>query len=187
MEHDPTQREADERLLRRFIMGEAAACRTVENWCRAILHFRPLGLSPEDIDDIVQEVVAAVWQSATRPQFALRVGLRALVRRVTLARAIDRVRRNRVRKAGQLGEYPDSSPGISDELERDEESRALFAALDRIENKCREVIRLHYFEDWPYARIAALEGRSESTLRVRMFNCLRALRRLLGEIGSQRP
>lgn len=184
MENDPIRREADERLLRRFSAGEAAACRTVENWSRAILHFRPLGLSPEDIDDVVQEVAAAVWQAATRPQFALQVGLQALVRKVTLARAIDRVRRNRVRMTGQLGEYPDPSSPVSDELERDEESMALFAALDRIGNKCREVIRLHYFEDWPYARIAALEGRSESTLRVRMFNCLRALRGLLGESGS---
>jgi RNA polymerase sigma-70 factor (ECF subfamily) len=186
MATDPTRRQADERLLRSFVADEVSACRQLEGWARQILAYRRLGLSREDVDDIVQEVLAAVWQAATRPQFALQVGLHAFVRKVTLARAIDRVRRNRVRRAEPLSEHADTRPSVGARLEFDAESSALFAALARLEERCREVIRLHYFEDWPYARIAALEGRSESTLRVRMFHCLRALRGMLSAGGVGR-
>jgi RNA polymerase sigma factor (sigma-70 family) len=183
----PRRSEADERLLRRFVADEPAACRTLEAWARQILAYRRLGLSREDVDDIVQEALAAVWQAATRPQFTLQVGLHAFVRKVTLARAIDRVRRNRVRHAEPLSEHVDPQRSVSAQYEFDAESSALFAALSRLELRCREVIRLHYFEDWPYARIAELEGRSESTLRVRMFHCLRTLRGLLGAAGPRLP
>jgi RNA polymerase sigma factor (sigma-70 family) len=187
MARDSQIRADDEELLRRFLTGDAAASQQVERWSRQILLYRRLGLSREDIDDIVQDVLTAVWQAAARPQFRLQVGLHAFVRKVTLARAIDRVRRLRVRRSQPLAEHLDPKATIASWLEWDEASTALFAALERMEVRCRELIHLHYFEDWPYARIAALEGRSESTLRVRMFHCLRGLRGHLRDAGIGEP
>jgi RNA polymerase sigma factor (sigma-70 family) len=128
--------------------------------------------------------VATVWQAAARPDFALRHGLRALVRTVTLARAIDRVRRRRVRSAEALDdEQPDVGAGPAEMAEADDESARLHGALETLDQKCRDIIRLHFFEDWPYARIAAREKRSESTMRVRMFNCIRVLRARLAGVA----
>lgn len=167
--------EADEKLLRRFAAGESAACRTVERWAREILLYQRLGLTREDREDIVQEVVSAVWTAASRPDFAVRRTLRAFVRTVTLARAIDRVRRRR-RLVPAEDTLPDPGPGPAEGAERMEDSSRLYGALDTLDPRCREIIRLHYFEEWPYSRIAAQEGRSEATMRVRMFHCIRTLR-----------
>jgi RNA polymerase sigma-70 factor (ECF subfamily) len=178
----------DDGRLRRFLAGDAAACREVERWAREILLYRRLGLGPEDVDDVVQEVLAGVCRAAARPGFTLRHGLRAFVRTLTLARGIDRVRRLRVRRAGPLDEaHPDPGPGPGDAAEDAEERARLHRALDALGEKCREIIRLHYFEGWPYARIAAREKRSEGTMRARMFECIRTLRRRMhgaGEAGA---
>jgi RNA polymerase sigma factor (sigma-70 family) len=181
----PPPVESDERLLRRFVSGDAAACRAVERWAREILFYRRLRLTSDDVDDVVQEVVTGVWQAAARPGFRLRHGLRAFVRTVTLARAIDRVRRLRVRRAESLDEaISDPTPGPVPLAEAVEDSARLHAALHALDAKCRDIIRLHYFEDWPYARIAARERRSEATLRVRMFHCIRSLRERLRDRGG---
>lgn len=173
----PLPLEGDDPLLRRFVSGDRAACRTIERWAREILFYRRLNLTAEDVEDVVQEVVTGVWQATARPGFRLRHGLRALVRTVTLARAIDRVRRLRVRRAEGLDEeLTDPAPGPAPLAEAGEDRERLHAALQDLDARCREIIRLHYFEDWPYARIAARERRSEATLRVRMFHCIRALR-----------
>lgn len=172
-------------LLRRFVSGEADACRTVERWAREILRYRRLRLGAEDVEDVVQEVVTGVWQAAAAPGFELRHGLKALVRRVTLARAIDRVRRLRVRRAEPVPDtLRDPAAGPERLAESGDERARLYLALESLGERCRDLVRLHYFEDWPYARIAALERRNEATLRVRMFHCIRQLRERLAPGGG---
>lgn len=175
----------DDQLLRRFLAGESGACRQVDRWTREILLYRRLNLAKEDVDDIVQEVVVGVWQAAARPGFRLRHGLRAFVRTVTLARAIDRVRRLRVRRAEPIADtLPDAGPGPAEAVETEGERARLHRALEALDQKCREVIRLHYFEGWPYARIAVREQRSEGTMRARMFECIRKLRQRMHAAGG---
>lgn len=175
----PTERapEDDEPLLRRFLAGDPGACGQVERWAKEILLYRRLHLGAEDVEDVVQDVVVGLWQAAARPDFRLRHGLRAFVRTLTLARGIDRVRRLRVRRADPIVEtLRDPQPGPTEIAEARSERALLFRALEGLDAKCREVIRLHYFEGWPYAQIAAREQRKESAMRVRMFGCIRALR-----------
>lgn len=175
--------ESDERLLRRLLAGEPEACRRLEQWTNQILLYQRLGLSREEREDAVQDVLVGVLRAAGQPGFALRHGLRAFVRTLTLARAIDRVRRRRrVEPADES--LPDPREGPEAGAERAAESAQLHAALAGLDARCRSIIRLHYFEDWPYARIAARENRSEATMRVRMFNCLRVLRERMG-VGAR--
>jgi RNA polymerase sigma-70 factor (ECF subfamily) len=169
----------DQGLLRRFLAGDAAACRQLERWAHEILLHHRLGLTREEREDAVQDVLAQVWRAAGQPGFALRHGLRAFVRTVTLARAIDRVRRRRRTEAVD-DTLPARGPGPETDAEIANESERLHAALTALDARCRDIIRLHYFEDWTYARIAERERRREATMRVRMFNCLRALRERLG-------
>jgi RNA polymerase sigma-70 factor (ECF subfamily) len=160
----------------------------VERWSKEILLYRRLNLGREDVEDVVQEVVVGVWQAAARPDFKLRHGLRAFVRTLTLARGIDRVRRLRVRQAEPLDEtLRASGPGPAETAETNAERAMLHRALQELDGKCHEIIRLHYFEGWPYARIADRERRSEATMRGRMFECIRTLRarmRRRGEAGA---
>ena len=169
---------AEEELLRKFLSGDAAVTRQVERWAGEIIHFKGYGVRDDAREDIIQETLANLWQAASRDDFALRVGLRAFVRRVAMARCIDHLRRSR--PMVELTESTaDHAPGPYDDLlARDERARIRWA-MRQLEDGCREVIRLHFFEELPYAEIAARLGRAEPTLRVRMFNCLNRVRSLI--------
>lgn len=173
----PEGRGADEALLREFLAGDAAAVRRVERWAWEIVHFRWSSLDAEAGEDIVQEAVTGVWRAVARPGFELRVSFRALVRRVAAARCIDRLRRRRP-SAPLEDSLADPAPTPYDELLRSSEQARLRWAVQNLGERCRELIREHYFEERPYAEIASRLGRSEATMRVHMFNCLKAARKL---------
>jgi RNA polymerase sigma-70 factor (ECF subfamily) len=169
-------REPDVHLLRRFVAGETDAHRTVERWAREVVFHHGLGLAAADQDDAVQDTIAALWRAASRPDFELRHGTRALVRTIAVARCIDRMRRRRI----ELPLDPQAPGASRDPLElamANDESARVRRALLELDPPCREIVRLHYFEQLSYAEIAAREGRSESTMRVRMFHCMKAIRK----------
>ena len=169
-------REPDDRFLRRFLSGEPAAVRTVMRWAREIAFYRGFGLTREEREDAVQDALAQVWTLATRPGFELRHGLRAVLRAIVAARCIDRVRRRR-RTVEPNESLEDPSPGPHERVMEMDESARLRLALLELDGPCREIIRLRYFEGLDYAAIADREQRAPATLRVRLFNCIRALRR----------
>jgi len=171
-------REDDVRLLRRFVAGERDAHRTLERWAREVAFFRGFGLTAEDRDDVVQDTLAGVWRAASRPDFELRHGTRALVRTIAAARCIDRLRRRRAQAPLDETLRDAAADPLERAVARDESAR-LRRALLALDAACRDIIRQHYFEDLSYADIAAREQRSESTMRVRMFNCMKAIRRRL--------
>ncbi len=175
----PARAPAEEdRLLRRFLSGDAAASRKVERWAWEVSSFGRYRLPYGERADVVQDTVAAVWQAASSSEFALRHSLRAFVRRVAVARCVDRMRRRR--PAAALDEsIVDPSPGPYDELLRHDESARLRWALQNLDAGCRELIRLHFFEELSYAEIGAREERAEATMRVHMFHCMKAIRKLI--------
>jgi len=176
-------REQDDSFLRRFLSGEPAAVRTATRWARETAYFRGFGLTAEDREDAVQDALAQVWTLATRPGFELRQGLRAVLRTLVAARCVDRVRRRR--KNVELDDsLADEAPTPHERLlARDERARLRAALLD-LDPPCREIIRMRYFEDLDYAAIAEREGREESTMRVRLFNCLKAIRKRMQRLAG---
>lgn len=178
-----SRRDEDDRLLRRFVAGESAAHRVVERWAREIVTFRGFGLSLDERDDAVQDVVADVWRAASRHGFELRFGLKALVRTIASARCIDRLRRRRPH--AELDEsLPDPGPGPYEHALAADDRARLHWALHDLDEACREIIRLHFLEELGYSEIARIEERSEATMRVRMFNCIRAIRRRMVRGGG---
>lgn len=168
----------EQRFLRRFLAGEPAAARTVLRWARETAHFRGFGLSAEEREDVAQDALAQLWSLGSRPGFELRRGVRAILRTIVSARCIDRVRRRR--PTSEVDDaLPDPAPDVAERFATEDERERLRRALIELDAPCREIVRLRFFEELDYATLAAREGRSESTLRVRLFHCLRRLRRRL--------
>ncbi len=167
----------DVALLRAFVAGERSAVRRVERWAWEIVHFRWGSIPLDDRGDLIQDAVAGVWRAASRDGFELRSSLRALVRRVAAARCIDWLRRRR--PGGPLPpQLADPSPDPYEWLLRRDERARLRWALQNLDERCREIIREHFYEGAPYAEIAARRDRSESTMRVQMFHCMKSIRKL---------
>jgi RNA polymerase sigma-70 factor (ECF subfamily) len=175
--------DSEDQLLRQFAAGQPAACRRVERYVRAVVFYRGFGLSAEERDDVVQDTLAALWQLVARRGFRLERNLRALARTVASARVIDRLRRRRAQV--ELDEtLPDASAGPLEQTIAGDESARLRVALMAMGAACLELIRLHFFEGLTYGEIARREERNESTLRVRMFQCLQSLRKRMARAGA---
>lgn len=91
--------------------GQAAAYQQlVERHLRKVVAFsRRAGLAPVDAEDVAQEVFLTLWQKpfsyeAGRSRFS------TWLYRITLNRSIDKLRRQRVRKATSLEALHDRSP-----------------------------------------------------------------------------
>lgn len=169
---------AEDRVLRAFLAGDPGACHSVKRWALEIVHFRWFGIPFDEREDVLQEVVEDVWRAVTKPGFTIRRGLKPFVRHIANARCIDRMRRrrNEVELTDQIAD-PGDDP--FEMLARNDAAARLRAAVDRLDERCRDVIQLHFVEEIPYAEIAARESRAEVTMRVRMFHCLAALRKIM--------
>lgn len=165
-------------LLRRFLAGEAGASRQVERWAADIVRCRYYCIPRGEHEDLVQETLTQVWAATSRGGFELRRGLRAFVRTVATARCIDWLRRTRPSET--LNErLEDSRPGPYEEFLRRDEDARLRLAIQLLGEVCREAIRLRFFEHLSYDEMATRLQRKATTLRVRVFNCIRDLRRVL--------
>lgn len=153
--------------------------RQVETWVREVLRFRFHDILKCAEDDIVQEVIMGVWREVSRERFALRSGLRALVRTIATRRCIDALRRLR-----PMLEVPENLAADGREpvavLEEEELRARLRQAMFSLGLSCQRVIRDHYFAGQTYGEIAAREGLTAGAIGFRMFECMKKLRRLMG-------
>ena len=173
-------------LLDRFLRGEASAHAQVRRWAWEILYFKPYHIPGDEHEDIVQQAVMHVWRAASREGFTLAVDLRAFVRSVTMARCIDWIRRRR--PSVEIDDaHPDAGPSAYDTLLEKDERAQLRWAVTELEDGCRRVIQLHFYDDLPYAAIAEREGRAEGTMRWRVFQCLKRLREIVGRWRGEAP
>ena len=175
---------ADLDLLRQFLAGHTAATRQVESWAREVIRYKAYRLYQTDADDIVQQTVIAVWRAASRDGFSLQIGFKAFVRHVAIARCIDAVRRTRP-TAELTAEVADTAlaPYLDQVFASDEGARLRYALM-QLGESCQEVIRLHFYEEMQYAAIAETLGRAEATMRVRMFNCIKDIRKILRDLDA---
>jgi RNA polymerase sigma factor (sigma-70 family) len=168
----------DRELLCGFLRGEPGAHETVAAWAREIVRFRPYGIPVCEHDDIVQQSTVLLWSACSRPDFTLRLGLRALVRKVVLARCVDILRRQR--PVVELGDdLPDSALDPETVALREERLARVSHAIRQLDEGCRELIRQHFIDEVSYAELARRMGVAQPTVRGRMFQCMKELRALL--------
>lgn len=168
----------DEDLLRRFLIGEAKACRLVEKWAHELVRFKFHLLPSFEHEEIVQDTISDLWRAVSKEGFRLRVSLRSFVRAIAAARSIDRLRKYRP-TSELLDVHVDPQPGPYDRLLKKDETARLRWAIQNAGQSCQEVIRLHYYENRTFGEIAEQLGRAEATLRVRMFNCVKKIREMM--------
>lgn len=176
----------DDRLLAEFRDGNPAAYRTVQGWIRDTLRRNPYGAHGDEVEDIVQQSLIALWRTCSRDGFRLQTGLKALTRTVVLARCIDRLRRKKA-----MVELDDSlldpCRGPEERAVGTDEWSRVRRAVAELSEPCQELIRLHFLEGLSYREMAQRLDRAEVTLRVRMFQCMKQLRRTLATPAMSEP
>ena len=171
-------REAFGRLVRRHLAAARSAALAV------------LG-DPTDAEDVCQDAFLAALErlEECRPASKFRPWLLVIVRN----RAVDLLRRQRVRRAESLDLAAASTPpevarlatrdpGPARAAERADLRDHLRAALATLTPSRREVVLLHDLAGWSHREIAAHLQVAEGTVRAHLFWARRALRERLGAI-----
>lgn len=160
--------------------GEPRAAEIVRERVGRIVSFRGYGIPSQDRMDLVQEVMAQLWQAVSNPGFDTGAGFWGFVETVSARRCIDwwRTQRQTVQLDAGLR---DKRPGPLAEALVRERSQQVLEILNRMSEPCRELILMRFSRGKSYREISQSAGTSEGALRVRLHRCIGRFRELLEE------
>lgn len=140
------------------------------------------GLRDGTAEDVVQDVMLAVWHKAAQfdPHRADAAGW---IYGIARNRRIDLARRKPMPVAEDLPEPESSEPDAAHILALQQEARLLAEALDRLAPEQAEALRAAYFEDLPHSSISGLTGLPLGTIKSRIRLGLERLRHELRRIA----
>ena len=172
---------------RRFLDGdEHAFDEIVESLFRGLVYF---------VDRIVHDMHAAedIAMDALadlivyRHRYNFKVSLKTYVYMLARHRALDYLRRRRVRPVAGQGEsdVPDDEEDLEQIVLTDERKRVVNAALSHLREDMRQVVHLVYFEDMTYDEAARVMNKSKKQIDNLLYRAKNELREILGEEGKQ--
>jgi RNA polymerase sigma-70 factor (ECF subfamily) len=142
------------------------------------------GRRPAECDSEVQEALARAVASLARFRAATFGEFLAWLAAIVRNQVLDRRRRPQPQPlpedAGGEVSLPAGGSTPSSAARRREEAARLLAALQRLPERQREVIRLRHFEGKPHAEVAAALGLSTAAVRQLWHRTLLRLREELG-------
>jgi len=175
----------DREAVRRMIDGDAEGLTALYDRYGRLVYSLALRIVRDqgDAEDVTQEVFVQAWRQAQRFDTE-RGSVAAWLLTVTRARAIDLLRRRRVRAQPAehtLAENPDNSPRQDVQLESTERAKKIRAALDSLPLVQRLTIELAFFDGLTHAEIAEQLEIPLGTVKTRVRQGLLRLRdKLIG-------
>ena len=152
----------------------------------------------DDADDVAQEAFLRAFRNLDLLADPNRFGV--WLRRITFGVAIDHVRADRARRSVAIAqtprtdedddltavELPDSGPSPLQQLERDEVTARVIAALDRLPARYRVPLTLYHIDGLTHSKVARTLGVPEATVRSLVARARRKLARILATAPEAR-
>ena len=173
-------------VVERLLAGDRDVVAEVRRVARHVVTYGCYRVPAGERDDTIEEAVLSVYEAFSRDGFALTKGLACFVRKVAHRRCLDlwRQRRDTVEVPPTLADPRTGPDGV---LLANERWIVATQVLEGLSPSCRALIEMHILKGLPYAVIAAMTGRSEVGLRVKMCECLKKALRLRDEKKSRGP
>jgi RNA polymerase sigma-70 factor (ECF subfamily) len=178
-----TERSAFERAeMRAIANGDAAAFeRLVDRETPRLIRFAHGMLGGlDEAEDVVQETLIRLWETAARWTPDARIG--TWLHRVCYNRAIDRLRRRRnFVDDSVLAEVLDDAEPADAALVRSEATLSVRAAIERLPARQRTAVLLFHIQGMPQRESAEVMGVSEAAFESMLSRARRQLRIWLAE------
>jgi len=148
---------------------------------RGLLHYLRRRVGREDASDLLQETFA---RALRRDEFEAVVDPPAFLKQIAINLAHDFARRRKTEAAyirfdDYVIEAPSKGAPPEERLEYERRSRLLAGAVERLPPRCREVFRLHIYEDVSLREAARRLEISERMARKHLSLALQACRTAL--------
>lgn len=140
------------------------------------------GLRDGSAEDVVQDVMLAVWHKATQfdPHRADAAGW---IYGIARNRRIDLARRKPLSQPEDMPDLPSLEPDAGQVLALQQEADCLAQALARLTPEQADALRAAYFDDIPHSRISEMTGLPLGTIKSRIRLGLERLRHELRNIA----
>lgn len=139
------------------------------------------GLRDGRAEDVVQDVMLAVWHKAA--QFdPHRSEASGWIYRIARNRHIDLRRRGQVVEAELTDDHTSEEPDSFQMLALTQEHRALRAAMDTLAPEQSRLLQKAFFEEMPHSEISSLTGLPLGTIKSRIRLGLARIRRELSDL-----
>lgn len=155
-----------------------AALARHDSWIRKVVNARVV--QAQDVDDVIQEISAAVLRQSTRPEDPQKV---APWLYGVAVRQASQFLRKRGQQERLLENYAAERPATEaaltnprDWVMKRERQQGVRRALENLPPEEREILLLKYTEDLTYAQLAELLAISEKKVEHRLLNARNALR-----------
>lgn len=187
MTSSSTQDALDRQLLRRVADRDREAFRRLyDRYYRRLFNYVfSVIRRPEMVEEVVDDVLIAVWRGAE--SFAGRSRVSTWIFGIAYRQAMKALRRRSPELDTLESEPRDRERGPEGLMMRRELSSILGRALDRLSPEQRAVVELTYFEGCSYPEIAEIVDCPVNTVKTRMFYARRKLREILPELGIDDP
>jgi len=182
----PSPTWSDKLLVRRCLRGDERAWSALIDKYKNLIYSVPIkyGASPEDAADIFQAVCLELFSEL--PHLRETAALQSWLITISARKAF-RWLQNQKKQAGAEAAAESSEtrivpPVLLEELEGEQTIRA---AVARLPPRCREMIRLLFYEHppLPYTEVAKRLGLATGSIGFIRRRCLQRLQRILEEIG----
>ncbi len=182
---------ADEVLVRRTLDGQPSAyAELVRRWAAPVLAVCHARIRCwHAAEDLAQETLLRGLRALPSLTAGDRFGpwLRGIAQRVCLDWLKSKQSAQVPFTSFASGQAPDEllatdADAVSREVEGAEESRKLMECVNQLDDDCREVLLLYYYQDVTYAELAELLGVSPATINARLTKARATLRERLRRI-----